>query len=314
MKKLFPFIAFLLACLCIFACGDNVTTEQITEISQTQQAGMIVVDSLADLPECENESNGAMAWIRNDESVLVCLDGDWKLQQDSIRDTVEVFKSDTIVLLNETKVVSCSMVRIKDGSGAKILCDGDSVGVLMDGANGADAVDSVKCVLKESSDSAMSIKCAEETFSILFNNKKALPVCSDDMAEDEDCSLDGMSLFGYSEKGSFVKGTIVVAFELQNGKTLKQTGKSFVGTIETDNGLFKLNSVKLSSQYASLVAEGFYRNEVTGENSAVPVKLQAITNLKGRKSANINILTHLEYDRIFYLVTRKGMKVSSAKA
>ncbi|MBR2308401.1 MAG: hypothetical protein IKA48_14600, partial [Fibrobacter sp.] len=36
-------------------------------------------------------------------------------------------------------------------------------------------------------------------------------------------------------------------------------------------------------------------------------------NLKGRSSANINLVTHLEYDRVQYLVTRKDSSVTKAK-
>ncbi|MBR2308412.1 MAG: hypothetical protein IKA48_14660, partial [Fibrobacter sp.] len=76
---------------------------------------------------------------------------------------------------------------------------------------------------------------------------------------------------------------------------------------------FDIKTVKLNSAFAYIVADGFYRNEVTGENSSAAIKLRALTNLKGRSSANINLVTHLEYDRVQYLVTRKDSSVTKAK-
>jgi uncharacterized protein (TIGR02145 family) len=100
---------------------------------------------------------------------------------------------------------------------------------------------------------------------------------------------------------------------LENGRSLKQTGKTFGGKIERADGTFDIKTVKLKSAFAYLVADGFYRNEVTGENSAATIKLRALTNLQGRATANINLITHLEYDRVLHLVTREDSTVMKAK-
>ena len=69
----------------------------------------------------------------------------------------------------------------------------------------------------------------------------------------------------------------------------------------------------LVSQYVMLEATGYYRNEVTGENSSSPLTLFGITDVTTRNIVNINLLTHLEYERVIYLVTKKKMKVLEAK-
>ena len=76
-----------------------------------------------------------------------------------------------------------------------------------------------------------------------------------------------------------------------------------------------MNAQTMVSQYVELHAEGFYRNEVTGTESGAPISLYAITDVMMREGGkvNINLLTHLEYQRVVYLVKVKKMKVAAAK-
>ena len=119
------------------------------------------------------------------------------------------------------------------------------------------------------------------------------------------------TITGVSQKGPFVNGASVTVQEL-DGKTLAQTGKSFKEKISGDNGEFSVSSVTLVSQYALLEANGFYQNEVTGRNSNAAITLNALVDLSKRENVNINLLTHLEYERALYLTTT-GMNVPAAK-
>ncbi|MBR5412310.1 MAG: hypothetical protein IK114_04600 [Fibrobacter sp.] len=118
---------------------------------------------------------------------------------------------------------------------------------------------------------------------------------------------------GVSQKGPFVTGSAVTVQEL-DGITLKQTGKSFKGSIKSDKGDFAIKDINLESQYAILEATGYYRDEVSGKKSSGMVTLRALTDLSNRKTVNINLLTHLEYERVMYLVTKKKMSIADAKA
>ena len=118
---------------------------------------------------------------------------------------------------------------------------------------------------------------------------------------------------GLSQKGPFVTGSAVTVQEL-DGITLKQTGKSFKGSIKSDKGDFAIKDINLQSQYAILEASGYYRDEITGKKSTGTVTLRALTDLSNRKTVNINLLTHLEYERVMYLVTEKKMSIAKAKA
>ena len=118
---------------------------------------------------------------------------------------------------------------------------------------------------------------------------------------------------GVSQKGPFVTGSAVTVQEL-DGITLKQTGKSFKGTIKSDKGNFAIKDINLQSQYAILEANGYYRDEISGKKSSGTVTLRALTDLSNRKTVNINLLTHLEYERVMYLVNKKKMSIAEAKA
>ena len=122
-----------------------------------------------------------------------------------------------------------------------------------------------------------------------------------------------VSIDGVSQKGPFIKGTTVSVYELDNGRNLSPKGTAFPTEITTDDGKFKLSNLKLKSQFVYLVAEGFYRNEVTGKGSVAPITLRAVSDLTKMKTINVNLLTHLEFFRAEYLVVNKGMRVSKAK-
>ena len=126
-------------------------------------------------------------------------------------------------------------------------------------------------------------------------------------------AVEDWEVAGVSQKGPFVTGSAVTVQEL-DGITLKQTGKSFKGSIKSDKGDFAIKDINLGSQYAILEATGYYRDEISGKKSSGMVTLRALTDLSNRKTVNINLLTHLEYERVMYLVNKKKMSIADAKA
>lgn len=119
------------------------------------------------------------------------------------------------------------------------------------------------------------------------------------------------SISGVLQKGPFVTGSAIKLYEL-DGENYVQTGKSFMGKIASDDGKFVMSSVTLASQYALFEANGYFRNEITGKKSSGTITLNALADLSERKSVNVNLLTHLEYERALYLVGM-GINVLSAK-
>ena len=140
------------------------------------------------------------------------------------------------------------------------------------------------------------------------------PKTSGGSVEDQEViAISDKTISGVSQKGPFVNGSSVTVQEL-DGETLAQTGDSYEGKIKNDLGEFSVKVTKLASQYALLKANGFYRNEVTGEKSKSQVTLYALTDLSDRDEVNVNLLTHLAYERSLYLATGKdSLSVSRAK-
>lgn len=146
-----------------------------------------------------------------------------------------------------------------------------------------------------------------------------LTACGDDSsssgpnnnASREVVAVKNKSISGVSQKGPFVSGSVVKLYEL-DGESYAQTGKNFTGKITSDDGKFSISSVSLASQYALLEANGYFRNEIMGNKSQSTITLNALTDLSDRKTVNINLLTHLEYERALYLM-REGKDMSSAK-
>ena len=103
------------AALFIAACGDDVT--KVTKIEET--SGLEVVASADSLGKCSAEISGEMKFATKENAVYVCADSAWKN-------------------VSEAEKTTCSAEALSDSSGFKIVCDGDSVGVVKNGANGTD--------------------------------------------------------------------------------------------------------------------------------------------------------------------------------
>ena len=159
----------------------------------------------------------------------------------------------------------------------------------------------------------------QATWSILIGAAAILLACGDDtktsggsVEDQEVVAISDKTVSGVSQKGPFVNGSSVSVQEL-DGETLAQTGLGFEGKIKNDLGEFSVKVKKLESQYALLKANGFYRNEVTGDKSNSPVTLYALTDLSNRDEVNVNLLTHLAYERTLYLATEESLSVAKAK-
>jgi uncharacterized protein (TIGR02145 family) len=115
---------------------------------------------------------------------------------------------------------------------------------------------------------------------------------------------------GYVQKGPYVNGTSVQMYELTS--SLNQTGKNFSTQIIDNKGSFEISNIALSSQYVEFLASGYYYNEQTGNISVAPLSLNALSDITDLISINVNLLTHLEKNRVEYLVN-KGMTFGVAK-
>ncbi|MDB9828910.1 hypothetical protein OAC33_05175, partial [Flavobacteriaceae bacterium] len=109
-----------------------------------------------------------------------------------------------------------------------------------------------------------------------------------------------ISLGGKAQKGPFINGSAILVTELDDN--FNATGKVFTTQIVDNTGSFAINNLNLVSQNISLRVDGFYFNEVCGEQSNAPITLQGISALENTTTVNLNVLTHLEKRRTQYLI------------
>ena len=150
-----------------------------------------------------------------------------------------------------------------------------------------------------------------------------LAACSDDITgasgekgstSHEKTPAGSWNISGVSQKGPFVTGSTVNIMELDS-LTLEQTGKIFKSTIRSDEGDFIISGQGFSSPYAMIQVKGYYRNEITGKRSSGPLTLNAFTDLSHREKVNVNLLTHLEFERVKLLVSQgKSFKEAKTQA
>lgn len=123
--------------------------------------------------------------------------------------------------------------------------------------------------------------------------------------------IDKTNVSGTIEKGPFVQGSKVTLYELDSN--LSQTGKSFKTQTTSDLGAFVFDSpIQLNSQFVELETSGYFYNEVEGKLSSSQITLNAISNVKSRNAVNVNLITHLEFNRVKQLV-RSGKTFDAAK-
>ena len=152
--------------------------------------------------------------------------------------------------------------------------------------------------------------------SMFFVSIILLSACSNNdvgtTAESDKLKVSLDSITGYSQKGPFVKGSDVLLYELENGQTLKQTSLSYAGKIISDDGRFRINA-DISSRYVYLQAKGYFHSELVGDISSGTLSLETVADVSKGNQVNINLLTHLEYNRVLHLVTKEGEDFSNAK-
>ena len=129
--------------------------------------------------------------------------------------------------------------------------------------------------------------------------------------KEKDEQITKSSLNGAVQKGPFLNGTAIDIYELDNN--LSATGKTFSSQLLDNSGLFQFSNLSLVSNYIQIKANGFYYDEVTGQNSNSTITLFAISDISNKSSLNINVLSNLEKSRIEYLISQ-GSSFSSAKS
>ena len=139
MKKILSHV-FCLSSLAFFsACGDETTT------NITETIGMTMVEKGAKIPACTDENEGEMVYVADSAAAFFCADEKWQSLKGDKGDAGDDGQQgpkgeDGVGTKGDPGAAgkSCSAQKLTSGKGYKIVCGGDSVGVVLNGENGAD--------------------------------------------------------------------------------------------------------------------------------------------------------------------------------
>ena len=134
------------------------------------------------------------------------------------------------------------------------------------------------------------------------------------------------SISGVVQKGPFVSGADIKLYELNS--SFNRTGISFYTKVNSDIGSFEITNTDLAIPgFMEVAADGFYFNEISGELIDSHLNLTAlhsgffdptgitdyIDGARIHREINVNILTHLEKERVIYLIKKEGYHPYYAK-
>ncbi len=116
----------------------------------------------------------------------------------------------------------------------------------------------------------------------------------------------GARLVGVAEKGPFRYGTSIKLIELDSTQHLADSKRTHKTCILNGDGNYSFDSVDYVSPYLRVKANGYYRSELTGGLSSKAVTLEAVVDVTEKDTVNVNILTHMEAERVLKLVENSG--------
>ena len=133
--------------------------------------------------------------------------------------------------------------------------------------------------------------------------------CSEGNGLENDFRPATYSVLGKVEKGPFVSGSTITIQPMDGN--LQMLGSLYSSTIQDDLGNFLFGSKLFESPYAELTANGYFFNEVSGKLSQSTLSLRALVDLSDKTTVNVNLFTHLKYQRVQKLVA-DGIKFGDA--
>lgn len=137
----------------------------------------------------------------------------------------------------------------------------------------------------------------------------SLSSCSGDNGVENDTEPITYNVSGRVEKGPFVSGSAITLQPMDDN--LQALGSLYSAAIQDNLGNFSFGSKLFEAPYAQLTANGYFFNEVKGDLSSGTLNLRALADLSDQTTVNVNLLTHLKYQRIQKLVA-EGMKFGEA--
>ena len=155
MKKQLIFAGATLVTLAyLTACGDETT-------NVTETTGMSVVKKGDKTPDCTADNEGEMIYVADSAAAFYCADSKWQSLKGEQGEPGEGKQGpkgeDGVGIQGDPGAAgkSCTAQKLASDDGYKIVCGGDSVGVVMDGGG----VDGTSCGIESVAGGVVTVKC-----------------------------------------------------------------------------------------------------------------------------------------------------------
>ena len=290
-----------------------------------------------DLPSCTEKRKGSVAFLSSTDGFVVCKNEKWQNQKNT--DSDEVKESSSSVSPSSSGDVDEGSENGSSSSSAKtsyveVKTKSDLIEC------NASNKDVRALVLKDSSYYTCDAKEWKKDGGYIgydvIADRENLPLCNVGNAKQrvlakkdsvffvcdsvkwepelaEGYLVQNASILGAAHKGPFKFGSPLLLREmLLRNDSLIYSGRKYVDEISSNKGDFVIPKVNMVYPYAELEVRGLWRNEISGDWSKDSMTLRVLTDLTKRTDVNINLLTHIEYDRAVALVN-KGYSVYAAK-
>ncbi len=308
MNKKF-LLAFSSLALLLSACGGDSGSNDASDPSG-ESSNSESYASLDDLPNCSSKREGDIYFVEGENGDYICADGKWLPLDDSEKSSSskkdEPGSSESKGNDSEntsSSLSSESYASLDDLPNCTSKREGDIYFVKEE--NGEYICGDGKWISLDDSEKSSSSKKDEPGSS--SNN-----FSSSSMKELTEVVVKNASVMGSATKGPFEFGSPVYIYEFHPDNLEQRTGLSYKDEISSNQGNYVVPKVTLYSPYAELVVEGKFLNEYTGKNTSKNFTLRSIADLSASQESNINLLTHLQANRILTLV-KKGYAYTAAK-
>ncbi len=135
IQRLFEMGGTIIAFLALVACGDETNVTKVTN----ETIGMEVAVSADSLGACDSAAIGKTVFASSESSVYICADSGWvPLSKAAASGKDGADGENGTDGKDGTDGASCTVKALPDSSGYKVVCGGDSVGVILNGSDGKD--------------------------------------------------------------------------------------------------------------------------------------------------------------------------------
>ena len=156
------------------ACGDENTT------NITENTGMMLIEKGEKMPDCTTDNAGELVYFTDSAAAFFCADGKWQSLKGEKGDKGDEGKPGVAGVgekgepgtngTNGARGASCTAVALEDGSGYKVVCGGDSVGVVLNGTNGTEGASGTSCTAVALDDGrGYKIECGGDSVGVVLN-------------------------------------------------------------------------------------------------------------------------------------------------